>query len=141
MVTDPVAVASAVFGGFSALSDAISLYRSYRQAGQTPSPQKIEDEMARSDAASIVKYDAAHELKSLIDVEDLEAIRSNIDKAKDRMRKSLVDPANDNQSRDAAVDAASSIICAELKRIRRLNGGDFPSDEYERWWQSHGCSV
>ena len=37
------------------------------------------------------------------------------------------------------MDIANSTICAELKRIKKLNGDKLPGKEYDNWWQSHGC--
>jgi hypothetical protein len=136
---DPVSVAAAVFGGISALSDAIGLYRAYRARGETPPVEEIEREMQEAEAAAKAKPSAAQRLKNVIDDEDLEVIRKNIDKAKERLRKALADPANNNQAKDSEIDIANSTICAELKRIKKLNGDDLPGPEYERWWQSHGC--
>jgi hypothetical protein len=139
---DPVSVSAAVFGGISALSDAIGLYRSYRDRGEIPPAQDIEREMQEAEAAAKARPSAAQRLDNVIDDEDLKVIRNNLDKAKERLRKSLADPANDNQAKDNAIAIANSIICAELNRIKILNSGELPpSPEYERWWHSHGCNA
>lgn len=141
MAIDPVATAAAVFAGISALSDAINLYRSYRNKGQTPPTDVIEREMQAAEATAQANPAASQRLKNVIDDDDLEVIRGNIDKAKKRLRKSLADPANDNEAKDNAIDIANSTICAELRRIKKLNGGKLPGHEYEKWWQSHACSA
>ena len=51
----------------------------------------------------------------------------------------MADPANSNQTKDHEVDIANSTICAELKRIKQLNGDRLPGKEYENWWASHSC--
>ncbi len=137
---DGVALASTIFGGFSALSDAIGLYRKFRDAGfEPPTAGEIEQSMQAAEAAAKTATEPAKRLKDVIDDEDLEVIRVNVDREKDRLRKSLGDPANDNQAKDKAIDVANSSICAELNRIKRLNGGKLPGKEYDRWWASHGC--
>ena len=138
---DGVSLAAAVFGGFSAMSDAINLYRAYRAKGETPAVGEIVREIEESEAAAMARPSAAQRLKKVIDDADLGVIRGNIDKAKDRLRKSMGDPANDNQAKDNAVDIASSTICAELKRLKKLNGDNLPGKEYENWWQSHNCVL
>jgi hypothetical protein len=141
MAIDPIAIASAVFGGISALSDVIGLYRSYRARGEDLPVAEVDKAMQEAEAAAKAKPSTVQRLKKVIDDDDLEVIRGNIDKAKKRLRKSLADPANDNEAKDNAIDIANSTICAELKRIKKLNGGKLPGHEYENWWNSHGCAA
>lgn len=138
---DGVQAASAIFSGFSALSDAIGLYRAYRARGETPPAELIERKMQESENAAATQTEPAQRLGNVIDDEDLEVIRENINKAKKRLRKSMADPGNDQAAKDHAVDIADSTICAELQRIKRLNGGNLPGHEYDRWWQQHGCAA
>jgi hypothetical protein len=134
-----VEIATAIFAGISALSDTIHLYSRKREQGRTPSSAEIDRSMKKAETAARANPDAAKELSQVIDDEILNVINSNIQKEKDRLKKSLSDPANDNAAKDKAIDIANSTICAELSRIKRLNGGNLPS-EYEKFWTSHACA-
>jgi hypothetical protein len=99
---------------------------------------QIELRMDEAEAAAKAKPSGAKDI-AIIDEGILETIRGNIDKEKERLKGSLSDEANDNRAKDKAIDIANSTICAELQRIKRLNGGKLPGPDYERWWLSHGC--
>jgi hypothetical protein len=131
--------ATAVFAGISALSDAVHLYRIMRSAGETPTATQIENTMREAEVAANAKPSAAQELSNVIDEDVLETVKKNIEKEKERLKRSLSDPANDNAAKDKAIDIANSTICAELQRIKRLNGGKLPGPDYDRWWVSHSC--
>lgn len=133
-------LAAAVFGGISALSDAIHLYRTIRGKGKTPLAAEIEDRMQVAEGAARQKSRAVQALGSVIADDILDDIKDEIEKEKERLKDSMRDPANDNRAKDKAIDIANSNICAWLRRIKRLNGGTLPDPELERLWASHGCS-
>lgn len=78
-------------------------------------------------------------LSHVIDESLLQVLAKNISQAQDRLIRALKDPANSNQTRDDEMAIASSVICSELKRIRKLNNNSLPPS-FVKMWFSHGCT-
>lgn len=76
-----------------------------------------------------------------INEEFIEIATENIEKALDRLKRDWRDPSVSQAGKDDALETASFIICAELRRIKKLNGDLLPgSDRFHELWASHGCS-
>jgi hypothetical protein len=130
--------ATAVFAGISALSDLINLAKAVR--GRPISSGEIDKTVSEAKRKAQQKPEASRNIQKIIGDNILSDIKKNIDKELERLEKSLTDPANDNAARDKAIDIANSTICGELLRIKRLNMGDLPDSECERFWLSHSCA-
>jgi hypothetical protein len=131
-------IATLVFQGMSSLAAVVQAYWAARKLGRGPTAEEI-DTAEREAETAAAGAPAAKQLKVIGD-DILEVILENIEKSRERLKKSLKDPNNDDTARDLAIDKANSSICAELQRVKRLNGGNLPGDPYETWWMSHGCS-
>lgn len=76
-----------------------------------------------------------------IDEELIKIATENIEKATDRLKKDLRDPSLSQGGKDNAVEAASYVVCSELRRIKALNNNDLPgSDSFHALWASHRCT-
>lgn len=77
-----------------------------------------------------------------IDDELVEIASEAIQKALDRLKREWRDPTATQAGKDDALENASFVICAELRRIKQLNGGVLPgTDRFHQLWASHGCDA
>jgi hypothetical protein len=78
---------------------------------------------------------------TVIDGDLIVIATENIERALDRLKKDLRDPTVTQAGKDAAVRDAGFLICNELSRVKRLNGGVLPGDDrFHELWSSHGCA-
>ncbi len=82
--------------------------------------------------------DVGAELARVIDADLLEVMARNVNKAKERLKNAIADPANTQQAKDAEMETAKSTICAELRRILLLND-DRLTGVLEPEWRSFRC--
>ena len=126
-----------VVSGISALGSLIKLWRDFRAQKPGVTPQQLET------AGTLVRYEIPQgELQALARVipqEILDVIDGNVQKARERLKKALGDPSNTQQAKDQEVEVAASTVCAELGRLKRLNGGELP-DGLQNDWLSFGCA-
>ena len=75
-----------------------------------------------------------------IDDDLIKIATENIQRALDRLKKDWRDPSVTQAGKDDALEAASYVICSELRRIKKLNGNTLPGDDrFHELWGSHGC--
>lgn len=76
-----------------------------------------------------------------IDDDFIKIATENIQRALDRLKKDWRDPSVTQAGKDSALEAASYVICSELRRIKTLNGNTLPGDDrFHELWDSHGCA-
>lgn len=127
---DPI---SAALAGISAIASLIELWSKIRDRKEPPTAEEIEE--AARQATPIERPEPAF-LSVTADIHQV--IRDNIDRALRRLKKALSDAANTQQDKDKEVDVAQATVCAELERLRRLNGGQLPGD-LQNLWSQFGC--
>ena len=89
-------------------------------------------------ARLIMVRQSAEEINEIIDADILDEMLNSIERSKGRLQMVLSDPNSSDEYEDEAIDIASANICAELMRIKRLNGGELP-EHLVRWWESYEC--
>lgn len=129
-------LAAAVAGSISAMSSIVQAWKSARDMGLFLTSHQIDDAVRRAKLTD----EMIAVLDRVIDDSILDALKKEIEKAKQRLIDAIKDPANTEQAKDNEVSIANSTICRNLKRIRDLNGGTLPGREYEKLWTSHQCA-
>jgi len=135
-----VEITSLIFTGMNTLAKLVTAYYSARKDQRQLSSQEVATIQQSAAEVPTAKLKQAKSRLSVIDSDILETINGNIDKEKKRLIDALKDPANSQQAKDEACERANSVICRELKRIAKLNGGKLPPGDYKKWWESHGCA-
>ncbi len=102
--------------------------------------QQMQQQQMQQQQNPLNEHDQAVHDVAVIDEEILVVMLMNISRVKKRLVDALADPANTSQAKDAEVQAASSAICSELRRIRALNRNELPPGPLEHLWQSHACA-
>ncbi len=140
----PFETASIVLSGIQALSAVISTARGgpelLVESAPPETPDLIDKRVFRTDSADEEITDFAGALTEVADPEILDIINENIERATKRLKKSLADPSLPQSGKDQELEVADSVICNELERMKKLNGGSLPQNqEIIKIWKQHRC--
>lgn len=132
----PVIEVAALFvSTISALSSVIQAVKTAKELS--------EDDVSR--AEEIAKPDPQNASSQAlaatgIDPEYIEIAQKNIERALERFKQVWRDPSVPQAVKDQEEEAAQFVVCSELKRLMRLNGGVLPGeDRFYHLWSVHQC--
>ena len=154
---DPISAAFAasnlVISGISALSAVIQAYKTLQDLEKTGAPpdlvKRVEEDidkladMALQEGRPLTEEEkkAAEELsRAIIDKEDLEDLKKEIKKAKDRFREAKKKHGISSPQTIQARDKCNQDVCSALRIIKSWNGGVLPGDWFYNLWAQHGCA-
>jgi len=132
-------IAELVFGGISAITSLVQLYKDARNRGQSIGPAEVDHAVEEARDTKAVQENATA-IQQCIPEPILRVMLDNIEAAQTRLVQALKDPANTNADKNMEVEVACSNVCGELARIKRLNRERLPTPALESLWLSHGCS-
>lgn len=132
-----VETAAAFVSAISALSSVVKAI--------TAAKKFSDDALALSERISSTQEPQNNSVRALaattIDDDFIKIATENIQRALDRLKKDWRDPSVTQAGKDSALEAASYVICSELRRIKTLNGNALPGDDrFHELWASHGCA-
>ena len=133
-----IELAGLVLSGISTLSGIVQAYKAVKGTGQKLDVQA----MLRIMASQKVSQNAAFALAQVIDDDLLGTLLGNIERKKNDLLIILGDDSIPEHKKDRAADEADSVICDQLRRIKRYNQRTLPDTGDEDLyiiWQRHNC--
>lgn len=132
-----VETAAAFVSTISALSSVVKAI--------TAAKKFSDDALALSERISSTREPANNSVRALaattIDDDFIKIATESIQRALDRLKKDWRDPSVTQAGKDSSLEAASYVICSELRRIKTLNGNTLPGDDrFHTLWASHKCA-
>ncbi len=133
-----VETAATFVATISALS---TIIRTVKAAGQlTRDAATISDTIAKTLEPQNNSVQAL--VATQIDQDYIEIAAENIERARKRLKEALRDPSLPQGAKDQEVEVASYTICSELRRLKKLNGGNLPGDDrFHELWATHACDT
>ena len=132
-----IETAAAFVSTITALSSVVKAIRAAREfsdealalSEDISNTPELENDSVRALAATSID-------EGLIDI-----ATESIGKALDRLKREWKDPTATQAGKDDALEAASFVVCSELRRIKKLNNDSLPgTDRFHELWASHGCA-
>jgi hypothetical protein len=130
-----IEIASLFVSTISALSSVVQAVKAGKELSQADVERA--DQLAKPDPTNSSAIALAN---TGIDPDYIEIAQINIERGLGRFKQVWRDPSVPQAVKDQELEAANFVVCSELKRITRLNGGVLPGDDrFHHLWAVHGC--